>query len=223
MAMVYMVPGLGTDARIFSKLIPLLNKEGKEYLCLEYQDPSEASETIEDYAKRLVEQLPPTEEPPILIGMSLGGAVVTEMAKLMSCKKVVIISSIKHKSERPFLFNIAQILPIHLLAPAWFIRWIVPFFARLLGICDKEDSLLIKKMLYDRTALHFAWGRRAIVQWKNNTYPNNCIHINGTKDHIFYGPQHYATHLIKGGTHNMVLDRAEEIAAIINKEFFLSS
>jgi len=74
--------------------------------------------------------------------------------------------------------------------------------------------------LNDRSANHFSWGREAIVHWDNEEHLSQLLHINGTKDHIFKRSEKYTTHLIKGGTHNMILDRAEEIAEIINKEAF---
>lgn len=219
MAKIYLIPGLGTDVRIFSKLIPLLDEQDIE--CLEYREPVSLQESIPEYARRLVDALPPLEEPPILIGMSLGGTIVTEMAKLMAHQQLVIISSYKHQSEVPTLFKIARILPLYVLVPAWYIRIVVPFFARILGICNKEESLELKAMLNDRTPSHFAWGRRAIVKWDNADYPTRFVHINGTKDHIFRKSLPNITHPIIGGTHNMVVDRAAEIAGIINREVIL--
>jgi pimeloyl-ACP methyl ester carboxylesterase len=216
MAKIYLIPGLGTDVRIFSKLKPLLNE--KDIECLEYNDPEKNSETIAEYADRLIGNMKQPESPPVLIGMSLGGAVATEMSHRIPNKKLVIISSYKHRSEVPFIFKIARLLPLYLLVPAWYIRMTVPFLAWLLRICNKEEAAELKEMLYDRTAKHFAWGRRAIVKWNNDKLPENFIHINGSKDHIFRKANKNATHIIKGGTHNMVVDRAPEIADIINRE-----
>ena len=183
MSKIYLIPGLGTDARIFAKIIPLLNCNNVE--CLEYVEPLTLNESIPEYSKRIVEKLPATTTPPILIGMSLGGTIATEMSYLMPCKKLIVISSFKHRDEIPFLFKIAKILPLHLLIPAWFIRISVPFFARILRICNKEETKELKAMLNDRTSTHFAWGRRAIVKWNNKEATQNYLHINGSKDHIF--------------------------------------
>lgn len=217
MAKVYLIPGLGNDVRIFSKLIPLLKEQ--DVHCLEYLEPLSVKESIESYAQRLVDGIS-EEEPPVLIGMSLGGTIATEMAKRMPHKKLILISSFKHQTEVPLLFKIGRKIPLYRLVPAWYIRLVVPFLAWILRICTKEESQLLKLMLYARSSAHFAWGREAIVHWNNMDYPAQFIHINGTKDHIFKRSEKKATHLIKGGTHNMVLDRAEEIAQIINNEAF---
>lgn len=218
MAKLYFVPGLGTDVRIFSKLMPLLNAPEEDMLCLEYLEPLSMQETIPDYAKRLVELLPEEKEPPILIGMSLGGTIATEMSKLMPHQQLVVISSYKHESETPWLFKAGRLLPIYRLVPAWLICLTVPFFARLLRICNKEDAVLLKAMLLDRSPAHFSWGRHAIVHWSNPVYPEKFVHINGSMDHIFLKALKQCTHVIKGGTHNMVVDRAQEVADIINEE-----
>lgn len=218
MAKAYLIPGLGNDIRIFSKLTPLLLEQ--DISCLEYLEPLSVKESMESYAQRLVDGIPDLEEPPVLIGMSMGGAVATEMAKRMPHRKLILISTFKHQTEVPFLFKIARIIPLYRLIPAWYIRTMLPLFAWILRICTKEESNLLKLMLRARSAAHFAWGREAVVHWDNVDYPAQFIHINGTKDHIFKQANKQASHLIKGGTHNMVLDRAEEIAEIINKEAF---
>jgi len=218
MAKVYLIPGLGNDIRIFSRLLPLLLEQ--DVSCLEYLEPLSVKESIESYAQRLVDGIPDLEEPPVLIGMSLGGAVATEMAKRMPHRKLIIISSFKHQTEVPLLFKIARKIPLYRFIPAWYIRIMLPLFAWILRICTKEESALLKLMLCAQSAAHFSWGREAIVHWDNMDYPAQFIHINGTKDHVFKRSEKQATHLIKGGTHNMVLDRAEEIAEIINKEAF---
>ena len=38
---------------------------------------------------------------PVLIGVSFGGIIVQEMSRIISCKKVVIISSVKSYKEFP--------------------------------------------------------------------------------------------------------------------------
>jgi pimeloyl-ACP methyl ester carboxylesterase len=218
MAKVYLIPGLGNDVRIFSRLIPLLHEQ--DFNCLEHLEPLSVKESMGEYAQRLVDGLPELEEPPVLIGMSLGGAIATEMAKRMPHRKLILISTFKHKTEVPLLFKMARILPAYRLVPTWYICLVVPFFAWVLRICTKEESRLLKLMLKARSKAHFAWGREAIVHWDNLDYSTQFIHINGTRDHIFKRSEKQATHLIKGGTHNMVMDRAEEIAEIINKEAF---
>lgn len=217
MKTVLFIPGLGTDSRIFEQLIPLLKPVKVQIV--EYKDPASTALSIRQYAASIASELEGTmPEKPIIIGMSMGGTVATELSFLMPYESLVLISTFKHRSECPLIFKIARIFPIYRLVPAFFIRATIPFFARILGICNKQEAQQLKAMLYDRSSMHFAWGRRAIVHWDNPQKPTNFIHINGTKDHIFRKANRNATHLIEGGTHNMVVDKAKEIAEIINRE-----
>lgn len=215
---IYMIPGLGTDYRIFSKLVPLLKHQQICYLEYDYEQAYE--ETIEAYAQRLAGQLTKETVPPILLGMSMGGTVATELAKLIPYQQLILISSYKHREEMPWIFKWARRLPIYRLVPAWFIRATLPVMARLLRVCTKEDAATLKAMLHARSAAHFAWGRNAIVHWDNEQRLERVVHIHGTRDHIFKLGRPYVTHVIEGGTHNMVMDRADEIALILNEVVF---
>ena len=55
---------------------------------------------MESYAKQLVQQIDTTEDV-ILIGVSFGGMVISEINKLINSKKSIIISSAQNKYEIP--------------------------------------------------------------------------------------------------------------------------
>src|SRR5690625_5438983 len=52
-----------------------------------------------DYVKRMTKVI--KHETPILIGVSFGGVIVQEMAKLLPIEKTIIISSVKSRREFP--------------------------------------------------------------------------------------------------------------------------
>ncbi|MGH1336476.1 MAG: alpha/beta fold hydrolase [Aureispira sp.] len=211
MATLYCVPGLGTDERIFSKLIPLLTPH--ETVVLNFIEPLNYQEPLAEYAKRLAEKITsPKDEPIFLIGFSLGGPIALEIAKLYPNVTLILISTFKQKKETPIAFKMARVLPLHRLVPTWYTHQLIPRLAPLLKISSKEDGLLLGKMFRAKPASHFAWGRQAIVDWENEVLPTTCWHINGNKDHIFNSALPHVDHCINGGTHNMILDRAEEIA-----------
>lgn len=212
MATLYCIPGMGTDERVFSKLVPLLQPQ-QECLVLKHLEPLSRQESIGAYAQRLLEQLPPPQmQPLVLLGLSLGGPIALEIAKKRSDVVVIFLSTFKQSKEEPFLFKLARIVPLYRLIPAWFTKYCMPPLARLLQIGGREDSALLGDMFASYTPAHFAWGRHAIVHWKNEALPTTCWHINGDKDHIFKSATPFADYCIVGGTHNMVLDRAADIA-----------
>ena len=211
---IYLVPGLGNDYRIFSRLVKFLKYNDLEFI--EYIEPPAIKTTMQDYAQLIIDKYN-IQSDSILIGMSMGGTLAVELAKRISFKRIILISTFKHKRECPLIFRIARFFPIYRLVPAFFIRIFIPMFARLLRICNKAETSILRKMLNDRSNLHFAWGRWAIVHWENKLELRSIIHINGTNDHIFLKANKHADHLIEGGTHNMIMDRAEEISQIINE------
>lgn len=211
---IYLIPGLGNDYRIFSKLVKFIKYNDLEFI--EYIEPPAIKTTMQDYAELIIDRYS-IQSDSILIGMSMGGTLAVELAKKINFKRIILVSTFKHKRECPFIFRMARLFPIYRLVPAFIIRIFIPFFARLLRICNKAETSILQEMLNDRSNLHFAWGRWSIVHWENELDLESIVHINGTKDHIFLKANKYADHLIEGGTHNMIMDRADEISLIINE------
>ncbi len=216
---IYLIPGLGCDIRVFSELVPLLNFDKNNIDCMEWLSPKSIFESIENYAQRVTETMPLDDDGDIiLIGLSLGGMIATEISKLIPYKKLIIISSIVHQEQRPLLLKLARFFPIYHLVPASFTQYILPKLAFWLGISNKKYSDLFHRMLLDRSPQHLHWSRTAAVHWLNQIYPTNYIHIHGTSDHLFPHKAIKIDYPITNGTHNMILDRAEEIALIVNQE-----
>lgn len=215
MPKLYCIPGMGTDQRAFQRLVPLLSPE-LEVQYLLHQPPAHSRESLRDYADRLRAELPIEGEAPIFLGVSLGGPIAVELARHFPKALVVLISTYKQREEEPVLFKLARKVPLYRWIPYRYTCQVVPWAAHRSGICTLEESQLLETMFRDSNAAHFAWARGAIVHWANDWVPSNHIHINGTRDHIFYRANPQATHLIQGGTHNMILDRAETIATLIH-------
>lgn len=215
----FFVPGLGCDQRIFKHLIPLLKQPDLEVQHLEFIEPLNSNEPIVSYAQRVKESLSDPDTPCVIIGMSLGGMISVELAKILNCQQLILLSTIKHNSELPWYFKPLRVLPIYKLVPNWFTRKIVPRLAKLLGLfINREDSSAYYQMLNDRTDAHLKWARGAAINWNNQEYPKNCIHIHGTKDHIFKHKKVNPDYSIRGGTHNMVMNKPQELADIINNK-----
>ena len=71
---VYFISGLGADYRVFS----LLELSFCEPVFIGWIKP-QPNESLPHYAARLLEQIPETS--PIIVGISFGGMLVTEMAR----------------------------------------------------------------------------------------------------------------------------------------------
>ena len=76
-----------------------------EIILLEWFIPLD-KESLEDYALRMTKNI--KHENPVLIGVSFGGILVQEIAKLIKVRKTIIISSVKSNKEFPRRIKIAK-------------------------------------------------------------------------------------------------------------------
>jgi pimeloyl-ACP methyl ester carboxylesterase len=217
MLRVYCVPGLANDKRMFDNLAPLLKSQDIHFL--EHLEPAHPKETMTEYARRLSMTIDHHDENSVIIGMSLGGIISVELSKILPMKKVFLVSTIKHPSELPWQVKLLRNLPLDKVKiPAWLIRKGVKPITWLMGVTDAKGRHHISSMIQDADDRHIAWAQWAAANWDNNLIPDNYIHIHGTKDEIFPASQVKASHFIEGANHYMIMDRADDVAQIINSE-----
>jgi esterase/lipase len=214
---IYCVPGLANDKRMFDNLSPLLISQDIHFL--EHLEPAHATESMSEYARRLSMSIDNHDEDSVIIGMSLGGIISVELSKILPMKKVFLISTIKHPNEFPWQIKMLKNLPLNKVKfPAWLIRKSVKPMTWLLGVTDSKGRSHLQSMIDDACERHIAWAQYAAANWDNRLIPNHYVHIHGTKDEIFPASSVRASHFIEGGNHYMIMDRAQELAHIINLE-----
>lgn len=211
---IYFVPGLAANAKIFEFIS--LPETVFELHFLEWIMPLSTNETIESYAKRMSDNI--YHENPILVGVSFGGVMVQEISKIINCKKLIIISSIKDRAELPNRLKIIQKTKAYKLFPASIIENIEEYERYFLGDYLKKRAGLYKKYLSVRNSEYLEWAIHAILHWKQQKSLGNVCHIHGNKDEIF--PIKYIKNSIEvdNGTHIMILDKAKTISEILKKE-----
>ena len=204
----YLFSGLGADKRIFQKL----DLSGYSVNYIEWKLPLE-DETIEHYASRLLSQI--TVPKPTLIGLSFGGIMAIEVAKLIETEKVILISSIKSGNEVPFYYRWMAHAGIHKHIPSNFFKNTNFITNWLFGTISPFDKQLLKQILSNTDPVFFRWALDQIIQWKNQTLPKNLVHIHGTGDRIL--PIRFRGYdiLVKNGGHFMTLNRSDEINRIL--------
>ncbi|RYF99992.1 MAG: hypothetical protein EOO02_15785 [Chitinophagaceae bacterium] len=87
----------------------------------------------------------------------------------------------------------------------------------LFGIESEAEKQLLKNILKDTDPNFFAWAINEIVNWKNETIPENLIHIHGNKDRIIPIKNVKADFVIDGGSHFMTVNRSEKMGKIIRQ------
>lgn len=211
---IYMISGLGADDRVFENLeFP----PGYETHYLPWIKPLDAGEPITSYAARMATGI--QHENPILLGLSFGGIMSIEIARLLPVEQVILLSSIKHHKEKPpyYRYNrlsrfILRKMPDSILFGKR--RLVVEFY---LQTETPLELSLVREYLGKKDYAYTRWALCTILQWKNEWMPQSVLHIHGTKDRPF--PIRYLrpTHSIPGGGHFMVLNRAEQINLILKE------
>ncbi|WP_244893020.1 alpha/beta hydrolase [Elizabethkingia ursingii] len=208
MKKIYVFSGLGVDKRVFDYID--FDMPGVEFI--DWIKPLK-KENLTEYAKRISSEL--TAENPILIGLSFGGMLAVEVSKILKCEKLILIASAKSKYEVPKIYRVAGKLKINRLIPGELLKQYNFMLAWFFGINSNAEKTLLKNILKDTDPEFLSWAINEIVNWQNKSYPENCTHIHGNKDHILPLRNVKADHVINKGGHFMTVSQPKEIEEII--------
>lgn len=208
-----MIPGLGVDERIFQNLAV---DDRFTHTIIRWIQP-EQNENLAHYASRLADQIPHKSNL-ILIGISFGGIIAIEMAKLLNPLQTIIISSVKTRHELPWYYRLAGRLRLPYLVPLCLGKNIPRLQAYIFGAKTKDDATLLRQIIRELDIPYVQWALYQISKWPNQTNISNLIHLHGTHDKLF--PVKYIRNFqsIPGGEHLMVVSLGEQISRIINTE-----
>ncbi len=197
------MPGLASGPSIFENI--KLPEEQFEMYFLEWFLPIE-NESIESYALRMTQKI--THNNPVLIGVSFGGVLVQEMAKIIKTDKVIIISSVKTNKEFPSRFKIARNTKAYKLIPTQLLADIEKLVKYAFG-----DNIVAKRLkLYEkylsvRDKHYLDWAIETILCWNQKEINEAVIHIHGDADEVFPIKHIRKCIVVKGGTHIMILNK----------------
>jgi pimeloyl-ACP methyl ester carboxylesterase len=210
---IYFLSGLGANYSAFKYLTfsPNVDTVFIDWLAPEKNEP------IKNYAKRIAEKIN-TSEPFMLIGLSFGGMLATEVIEFVTPKKTILISSAARRQELPFYYKLAGILRLNKLFPAAVIKKGNVFINWLMGVSAIKDKNLVQEILVASNPEFSKWAIDQIVNWERKNAPENIIRIHGNKDRVLPVINFKPQHLVKNGGHFMVANRAEEISAILESE-----
>ena len=201
----YLIGGLGADERVFKFLT--LNHETQ---VINWIKPA-AKEKIEFYTKRLLEQINQEEKFGIL-GVSFGGIIAIELAKLSNPEKVILVSSVETDNQLPKTYialgktRILNVIPNSLIKPP----------KQLLGfLFGAKNKQLLEQIINDTSPEFIRWALNSIINWSNKSNTIELIRIHGTKDRLI--PLKGEAITIKEGGHFMIVDKAEEVSKLVNK------
>ena len=210
---VYLIPGQGSDGRLFKNL--KLDKTKVEII--EFVN-AEKDDDMKAYAERMAKKID-TSRPFAIVGVSLGGMLAIEINKLHPAEKVVLIASAKHREEIPRLYRFFDKVSVHKLMGGGFLKFWIRSLQPLFEPMPKEDQLLWRDMLKQKDPLFMKCALDCIIGWELNIdeVPSNLSHIHGTKDKTLPIKHIEDAIVVQGGSHVMTLTHAEEISEILNE------
>lgn len=204
---IYSLSGLGLDERAFQNL----KREGIDLTVIPWIKPLK-KESLESYAKRLFESVEIPEKY-YLLGVSFGGMIAQEFAKIRQPQKLFLISTMQKRKQLPFIFRLAGAFQLHKIAPMFLLKkasFITYYF---FGAQEKEDRKLLEEVLKDTDTEFLRWALGAILKWRNENPPKG-ITIHGTSDRILKAD--LPDHEVVNGGHFMVVNRSKEISKILS-------
>lgn len=201
---IYFMPGMAANCEIFKNIKLDTSKYNLHFL--EWLEPH-SSESLYHYCKRIAKQI--TANKPILIGVSFGGIIVQEVAKIIKTEKVIIISSIKDPSEFPPRILWAKKWKLYRFFPTSYINSIENITKKIVSSKKIQHRIdMYQKYLSVRSTNYLDWAFKNVILWENKNPLENVFHLHGTKDHIFPSKRIKNADFLENGTHIMILINA---------------
>ena len=209
MKTIYCISGLGADEKAFAKIrVP-----GYELKHLLWLTPIK-NEPIAAYAKRMAEQI--TESNPVLMGLSFGGIMCIEIAKLVPVDKVILISSIPSHKQMPLWMKAAGKLKLNRIVPLnAHMKLMQPMHDFFIGAKGEKEKEIVRRYRQNVQQDYLEWAINAILNWKNDWKPANLYHIHGDADRIFPIKKVKPDCIVKGGTHFMIFSKATDVSSYL--------
>jgi len=207
----YFISGLGADKKAFQRVIL---PAAYEPIFLDWIPPQK-NETLSNYARRF-SSLIKNDDAFILIGLSFGGMLATEIARLRNPLKTIIISSLASSSELPWYFKSAGRVGLHKAIPIKILK-AGSILKNMMGAASKEDkAIIINYAKYSDPDL-IRWSLDAIVNWDQPDRLPGIVHLHGSSDRML--PMKYTRpdFVIKGGGHLMIFNKADEVNRILSQ------
>lgn len=203
---IYCIPGLGLNHKVFKKL----NIPSAELKFLDFIEPN-PKESVSSYAARMAESI--QEESFNLLGFSFGGMLSVEIAKFKKVKQLFLISTVKNKAEMPRIFKYIDKLPTSNKSATKLAVDATAAFKPYYDNSDDAGNALFQEMLHEASHSFLNWALKEIANWEFEEEVN-CpfYHIQGTADLIFPLKNIDKAESLKGGTHYMIYNDAEEVS-----------
>jgi pimeloyl-ACP methyl ester carboxylesterase len=207
----YCISGLGIDQTPFEFLDI---KPGYELVYINWIK-AKKKESLPDYAIRLAEVIDDSE-PFSLMGLSFGGMISIEIAKVKKPAHLILLSSMPGPGQMPGFYKLGKAIRVYSWFPFELVKRNVKLTNKLFGIKGNTHQRIMQNVMEKTDAGFLRWAVRAILTWENDIdVPHKRIH--GTHDRIIPLRIAEPDYIIQDGTHFMVVVKADQISRIINE------
>ena len=174
------MPGLAASSMVFENI----KLDSKKYSLhrIDWIQPKK-SESLNAYCIRLTKKI--KHKNPILLGVSFGGIIVQELEKIINVKKLIIVSSVKSHKEYPILYKIARDYQLNKALPFGMFDNFIKFSLKLNINKLYKRIDLAERHLTERNEIYLEWAVWSLLNWKQEKYRPDLIHIHGDKDKVF--------------------------------------
>jgi pimeloyl-ACP methyl ester carboxylesterase len=208
-----LLPGLGADEVLF-------DPQRRAYPDLQVPPwvTPEPGETLPAYATRMAQQ---QQGGPDLVlgGISFGGMVALEMAKLLHPRAVILIASCRSGAAvQPHMRALGRLwcrTPAPLMRPP---PLAAPALAWAFGATTPEGRAMMRHFLETRSPAFVKWGLAALLQWRPDGGPACPVfHVHGGADRLIPASRVAANHVVPGAGHLVNVTHAAEVNAFVGR------
>jgi len=208
-----LIPGLGTDHRIFSRLTP---PEGWEIVSAPWL-LNQNEESLRDHAHRMAEVIE-RMQPDALGGHSFGGMLAIEAAEKLGMEQAIIIGSIRDGREAPkSTFLLFRVLTG--LLPGWalgrLLKPMIPTMMRENRIADRSLQPVIWDMFRRCPWSFVAWSVRAITGWRAEPRRVRIRQVHGELDRMFPVGKTDPERVLPGAGHMLPFSDAQGVSRFL--------
>ena len=206
---IYLLPGQGSDCRLFKYI-----EFPYDTVHLEFPVP-EKKTTLREYAHGFIPRID-TNKPFILIGVSLGGMICSELTDTLEPDLTIVISSAKYRAELPGRYQFQKTIPLNKIIPKGMTKWGAKVLAPLVEPARKQDKETFRSMIESKDPAYLKRTVDMVINWEKESYDDRIIHIHGDKDHTLPHRKVNYDYLVENGTHMMVYIKGDEVSRLIN-------
>jgi pimeloyl-ACP methyl ester carboxylesterase len=203
---IYLIPGMTADFPVYSRILRLLPNA----IVAEYISP-ESNETLVGYASRMASRIPANS---FVAGVSFGGIVALEIARVLRPQGCILISSICKPAELPPWFRVWRALGGR--RSNAFLETIGTAAALVSRFACTSSTIRVSELAGAGGQWH-RWATASVLDWQPDLEFKACplLQIHGSADSTF--PIRYINPdlTVAGGRHALPISHPKETAAAI--------